>query len=117
MLLWPMPVSYKSGDSVVAIDPLHIRFTSNYLSEELRLATVRFKDTIFQRKLVSTPSTAINEVHIELKEKEVPFEVRFVCFSLLIRRSLRTRATLCPFRRMAPPSRSRRTISTAPTTP
>ena len=115
MLLWPMPASYKSGDSVVAIDPLHIRFTSNYLSEELRLATVRFKDTIFQRKLVSTPSTAINEVHIELKEKEVPFEVRFPV-SGLIRRSPRTRAILCRFRRTARPLRSRRTIFTAPTT-
>lgn len=75
MLLWPMPASYKSGDAVVAIDPLHIRFTSNYFSEELRLATVRFKDTLFLRKLVSTPSTAISEVHIELMEKEVPFVV------------------------------------------
>ena len=114
VLLWPMPASYKSGDSVVAIDPLHIRFTANYFSEELRQATVRFKDMVFLRKLVSTPSSAINEVHIELMEKEVPFEVGSA--PSLERRSRRTRATRCRCLKTVRRSRFARTTCTERTT-
>ena len=70
-----MPASYKSGDREVAIDPLNLRFTVNYPSEELREAVTRFKDTIFYRKIVDTPSVAINEIRIELKEKTAEFVV------------------------------------------
>lgn len=42
VLLWPMPAQYRSGNDTVAIDSVHLRVRSNYQSEELHNAIVRY---------------------------------------------------------------------------
>ena len=41
VLLWPMPSDYHSGESVSTIDPLNLRFHSNFQSDELTAAISR----------------------------------------------------------------------------
>ena len=92
VLLWPMPVQYRSGNDTIAIDSIHLRFRSNIQSEELHNAIVRyfvlirdeyrFKSTIFVHHVLSSPENAIKEVMIEIAEEHVEFVVpnAFVVF-------------------------------------
>ena len=85
MLLWPMPMKYKGGDKVVAVDSTNIRFHVNFESEEMTNAILRyyfyfvvslsFKQTIFTRRFAEAPENAIKEVNIIIEKKEVVFEV------------------------------------------
>ena len=42
VLLWPMPSEYHSGDKVMTIDPVKLRFHMNIKNEELAEATRRY---------------------------------------------------------------------------
>ena len=41
VLLWPMPLNYKSGNDTIPIDPINIRFESNFQIPELTDAILR----------------------------------------------------------------------------